>query len=345
MVPLLRRHTARLLVLLVASALALGCALIPGQGGSQNREVRFGASATWPIWPFHMATNRDSFSKAGLQVTFLQMTTPPQVIEAMVAGSLDAGAAAVSSYATAIEKGAKIKAVGLLTGLGHPPNTFFVRKAADIGPGPTSGRAHGSQQLRRQLRPLPAVPAGQRRPRPQRRADRQATGQRHDAGAHERAGRPGIVSSSLAKQIENTQGEHVEVFARQTEVDAFRERINGLMLIMNESFIRDNRATARAFIGVLADNADWVNENPREALTAFSEEIVQRHPAVLTQDEPNDFPEGLRLDMPSMQGELDIANRSATSRRGTRPRTSSTSACSTSTCRASGSGAPHRRPG
>lgn len=307
MVSSLRRHTARLLVLLVTTTLALGCGLIPGQGSSQTREVRFGASATWPIWPFHMATFRDAFSKAGLQVTFVQMTTPPQVIEAMVAGSLDAGAAAVSSYATAIEKGAKIKAVGLLTGLGHPANTFFVRKGANIrswadlhGKTMAVNNYGGNYDL--SLRYLLAK--GGLDPSAERIVELpdSATMQALTSGQVDL----GIVSSSLAKQIENTQGEHVEVLARQTDIDVFRERINGLMLIMNESFIRDNRATARAFIGVLAENANWVNENPREALTAFSE--MTKNPAILTQDKPNDFPEGLRLDMPSMQGELDMAN-------------------------------------
>ena len=307
MVSSLRRHTARLLVLLVAATLGLGCTLIPGQGSSQSRDVRFGASPIWPIWPYHMATFRDAFSKAGLQVTFVQMTTPPQVIEAMVAGSLDAGAAPVSSYATAIEKGAKIKAVGLLTGTGHPPNTFFVRKAANIK---SWADLHGKTMavnnyggnydlsLRYMLAKAGLDPSAERIVEIPDSATMQAlTSGQVDLG---------IVSSSLAKQIENTQGDQVEVFARQTDIDVFRERINGLMLVMNESFIRDNRATARAFVGVLADNANWTNQNPREALTAFSE--MTKNPAVLTQDKPNDFPDGLRLDLPSLQGELDMAN-------------------------------------
>ena len=307
MVPPLRRHAGRLLVLLVATVLGLGCTLIPGQGGSQNREVRFGASATWPIWPYHMATYRESFPKAGLTVTFQQMTTPPQVIEAMVAGSLDAGAAPVSSYATAIEKGAKIKAVGLLTGMGHPPNTFFVRKAANIkswadlrGKTMAVNNYGGNYDLslRYMLAKAGLDPSAERIVEVPDSATMQAlTSGQIDLG---------IVSSSLAKQIETTQAEHVEVLARFTDIDIYRERINGLMLVMNESFIRDNRATARAFIGVLAENADWVNQNPREALAAFSE--MTKNPAVLSQDKPNDFPEGLRLDLPSMQGELDMAN-------------------------------------
>jgi len=303
----LRRQAGLLLVLLVAAALGLGCSLVPGQGSSQSREVRFGAGAVWPMWPFHMATYRDAFNQAGLKVTFQQMTTPPQVIEAMVAGSLDAGAAPVSSYATALEKGAKIKAVALLTGTGHPPNTFFVRKAANIK---SWADLHGKTMavnnyggnydlsLRYMLAKAGLDPSAERIVEVPDSATMQAlTSGQVDLG---------IVSSSLAKQIENTQGDQVEVFARQTDIDIFRERINGLMLVMNDSFIRDHRDTARAFIGVLAENANWTNQNPREALTAFSE--MTKNPAVLSQDKPNDFPDGLHLDLPSMQGELDMAN-------------------------------------
>jgi hypothetical protein len=58
-------------------------------------------------------------------------------------------------------------------------------------------------------------------------------------------------------------------------------------------------------VGVLVDEVAWINDNPEEAKTLFAE--FTKNPQVMLLDKPNDYPDALRLDVPGLQHDIDLA--------------------------------------
>src|SRR5690606_15356284 len=100
-------------------------------------------------------------------------------------------------------------------------------------------------------------------------------------------------------------GDQVEPLFTYADIGLPNGRTNGLILLMNQSFIKDQQDDAVAFIGVLEDEANWTNAHPREALQAFAD--MTKNQAALTQAGPNDFPDGLKMDVPAMQFDIDLS--------------------------------------
>src|SRR5688500_172932 len=108
---------------LLAALLATACAL--GQtGAQQSKKVRVGYNKSWTKPFMLIAKHQDAFVKQGIEVEWFEFQGPPQALEALAAGSVDAAVAPVPNLVTAVEKGVNAKAVIRQSGWSDPTSTY-----------------------------------------------------------------------------------------------------------------------------------------------------------------------------------------------------------------------------
>lgn len=92
--------------------------------------VRIGYYRTFTVPALLAGKAQGIFDAKGLQMKWVEIPTPPQIIEAMAAGSLDVGLE--EAYLIARERGAKVVAVAIGTGPARPESSYWVAKGSGI---------------------------------------------------------------------------------------------------------------------------------------------------------------------------------------------------------------------
>ncbi len=117
-------------------AVALACAVIVAPPAtSQAGTIRFAFSRVWSQAPLYIGIKLGLFNTANLKTEFIDLRASMKMVEAMFAGSADAGALSLSAALLGRERGLDLKVVAPVAsykdGVGSP-NGLYVRKDSGI---------------------------------------------------------------------------------------------------------------------------------------------------------------------------------------------------------------------
>jgi NitT/TauT family transport system substrate-binding protein len=291
---------------LVVGALAalLGTACAIGQtGAQQSKKVRVGYNKTWTTPFMLIAKHEDAFAKEGIEVEWFEFQGPPQALEALAAGSIDAAVAPVPNLVTAVEKGVNVKAVLRQSGWSDPTSTYFVRvdsgidsvrdlKGKKIGVNNYGGNfdlylrhmVESSGLDPKQDVQILEVPIA-------------AVFQALDTSQID----AGVVPALFVPRAEGQfPGKFKPLFTyRDIPGVSARPQFNQLVLVMSGNFINNNRATATAFVKVNVDVERWAAANPQVAAGIWAAEA--NVPALAQMADPFGPSTNGKLDLPAFE--------------------------------------------
>ena len=112
--------------------IALGAYLPSTAGAAQPGEIRMGYNQVWTTPFLLVGKERGAFEASPGQIKWVTFVNPNQVLEAMAAGALDAGALTPAHYLIALDKGVKLTAVAILSGWNTPTSSYMVRVDSGI---------------------------------------------------------------------------------------------------------------------------------------------------------------------------------------------------------------------
>ena len=117
---------------LAALVIALGAPAAALPGSASGSEIRLGSNPVWTTPFLLIGKERGAFDAPPAQVKWVTFVNPNQVMEAMAASELDAGAMTPAHYLIALDKGLKLTAVALLSGWNTPTSSYMVRVDSGI---------------------------------------------------------------------------------------------------------------------------------------------------------------------------------------------------------------------
>lgn len=113
--------------------IVLGVIASPADTLAQERgQVRFGHNRAWGNAAVVIALQQGYFKRAGINVVERSFDNPADIVQAIAAGDLDAGVSSAGVLFTAVERGVKVKAVGVSQGAQNPENSYKVRTDSGI---------------------------------------------------------------------------------------------------------------------------------------------------------------------------------------------------------------------
>jgi NitT/TauT family transport system substrate-binding protein len=119
--------------IIVALLLALGVAASPAATLAQERgQVRLGYNRAWVSPALLIGLTQGHFKQAGVNVVEKSFDNPADIVLAIASGDLDAGVSPAGILFTAVQRGVKVKAVGVTQGSQSPPIAFKVRTDSGI---------------------------------------------------------------------------------------------------------------------------------------------------------------------------------------------------------------------
>jgi ABC-type nitrate/sulfonate/bicarbonate transport system substrate-binding protein len=273
---------------------------------AQDNTARVGYNKIWATFPLHVAIARKNFEQRGVDVKWVNFTTPNQIQQAMVAGELDLGVLTGPNLAVGYERGVRMKGIALLTGTGDPPNTLFARKDLDVkSVRDLKGKTIGVNNyagafdiyLRRQLADngldpnrdvrIVEIPIFQIIPA--------ITNRIIDAGF--------VDTIFTAAALKNYTHELTPVFSFR-DVEPFKDGWNGLILAANDSFVAKNRATVVLLLRGYLDAVAFGNQHPHETVETYVKATGNKTALLL--ERGNDVPDDARILMRQMQADLDL---------------------------------------
>jgi len=117
---------------LVVLVIAIGASLPSATEAAQPGEIRMGYNQVWTTPFLLVGKERGAFDAPPGQIKWVTFINPNQVMEAMAAGELDAGALTPAHYLIALDKGVKMTAVAILSGWNTPTSSYMVRVDSGI---------------------------------------------------------------------------------------------------------------------------------------------------------------------------------------------------------------------
>lgn len=273
---------------------------------AQAHTARVGFNKIWATFPLHVAIARKNFEQRGVEVKWVNFTTPNQILQAMVAGELDIGVVTGPNLAVAYEQGIKVKGIALLTGPGDPPNTYFARKDLNVKSvrdlkGKTIGvNNYGGNfdlYLRRHLVDNGLDPKTDVRivEIPIFQIISAITSKRIDAGV--------VDTIFTAAALKNNSNELTPVFTYR-DIGPFKNGWNGLVLAANESFVAKNRKTVVQFLRGYLDGVKLVQQNPQQGVKLYVEQTGNKNALLL--EKGNDVPADAKILVPELQADIDL---------------------------------------
>lgn len=91
-----------------------------------NDTIRIGHNRAWSNPALLIGLSKGDFEAAGVKVVATEFSNPADMITAMIGGNIDAATTPGPTFAIAVQRGVKIKAVGLIQGSNVPPISYVV---------------------------------------------------------------------------------------------------------------------------------------------------------------------------------------------------------------------------
>jgi ABC-type nitrate/sulfonate/bicarbonate transport system substrate-binding protein len=282
---------------------------ISAWGQKGDNVIRIGYNRVWTAPALIVAKAKGWFNRPGLEVKWVNFMKPPQAIEAIAAGSLDATVALDPIYLIARERGVKISAVAQMSGVGVPASTYWTVKGSGINKvEDLKGKSCGVNNyggnfdlfLRHHLITHGLKPMV-------------------DVKIYEVA-IPVVIKSLLAKKIDC--GVLPSLFSRMVQLkfsdklqpifsyhdlDINKDGWNTMILVMSNELLTKKRPAAKRFMEVYLKAVKFVHDNPADTLKVWSEEVKI---GLITQMEkpPLMSPDG-KLNMKAMQNTIMLLKR------------------------------------
>jgi len=291
-----------LILSLLGSLLAVACA--PAQPAAQApKKVRVGYNKATTAPFLLIAKNQGNFQKAGVEVEWVEFQAAVQGLEALVAGAVDAVPVPVPNLLTAVEKGVAVRSVLNLAGWSDPTVTYFVRADSgietvkDLKDKKVGISAYGGNfdlYLRQMLDQNGLDPKKDVQileiPIP---ATYQALDTRQiDAGA--------LPTLSVPLAEANFPEKFRPLFTyRDIPGIGDRPQINQIVLVMANSFVQNNRPTAKAFLKAIVDTQNWSHAHREEAVQSWAAEAGA--PALVQLADPFGPNTQGKLDLPALE--------------------------------------------
>ena len=306
--PLLQR-TAWHLMLATKFAIGILAAAIATAGAQDT--IRVAHNRAWSNPALLIALSKGDFEAAGVKVVATEFSNPADMITAMAGGSIDAATTPGPTFAIAVQRSVKLKAIGLIQGSNVPPISYVVLADSGInGPADLRGKKvavnnyGGSHDinLRAWLEqgkvsskdvdiltiPVPAMPG---------------------ALINKQVDMIPLAAADQGRVKLQYPGKTRTVF---TYSDVYRdatgsEDTNSMLLVVNQSYIDASRPTLVKFMSGYLKAVRRMNADPRAALTDWAEAVGNK--SLLELPAPPKIPNDGKIYLDALQFETDMAQR------------------------------------
>lgn len=236
--------------------------------------VRVGYNKLWTSPALLVGKNKGFFEGKGIDVRWVSLDSPPQVIEGIASRNLEVGVVTDPPYVVARERGVKFMAVALMGGPEQPSSGYMVLKETGIkkiedlkGKIVAVNNYSGNFDLflrymlvKHGLTPMKDVqiveiPLG------------------------------GAISALIAKKVHATAlnplltevalerfGDKVEVLFDYYALDINKDGWNTMTMVMTTDFISKRRDVAKAFMKAYLESVRYYNEDEKRAVQAWAQE-------------------------------------------------------------------------
>ena len=294
-------------VLVIALA-AVGAAQ---PGAASSAEIRLGSNPVWTTPFLLIGRERGAFDAPPAQIKWVTFVNPNQVMEAMAAGELDAGALTPAHYLIAVDKGVKMTAVALLSGWNRPTSSYMVRVDSGLQTvqdlrGKTIGVNNYGGVFDIYLRHV---------------LDKNGMDSKKDVKIVE-VPISNIYPALSTKQIDvgavpalfvpmadaRFKGQFKVLFDFRDVPDIKdRPQINQLVLAVTDDYLKKQRPTLKTFLQRYLDAVRWSYANPAEGAALWAKaskvELVKALP------DPFGPNTDAKIDVPAMQLDIEIMHR------------------------------------
>jgi NitT/TauT family transport system substrate-binding protein len=271
--------------------------------------LRLAHNRAWSNPALLIGLSKGDFEAAGIRVVATEFSNPADMITAMVGGNIDAATTPGASFATAVQRGIRIKAVALIQGSNVPPISYVVLTEARINtPADLRGKKvavnnyGGSHDIN--LRawldkgnvagkdvdiitiPVPAMPA---------------------ALINKQVDMIPLAAADQGRVKLQYPGKTRTVF---TYSDIYREALgsddnNSMLLVVNQAAIDNARDTLVKFLRGYLRAVRRMNADPKAALADWAAAVGNK--SLLELPEPPKVPNDGKIYVEALQHEADLA--------------------------------------
>jgi NitT/TauT family transport system substrate-binding protein len=271
--------------------------------------VRIGHNRAWSNPALLIGLSKGDFEAAGVKVVANEFSNPADMITAIAGGSIDAATTPGPTFATAVQRGVKVKAIALIQGSNHPPISYVVLTDSDIN---TAADLRGKKvavnnyggshdiNLRAWLErsnvsgkdveiltiPVPAMPA---------------------ALINKQVDMIPLAAADQGRVKLQYPNKTKTVF---TYSDVYRDATgsddtNSMLFVVSQSFIDGSRDTLVQFLRGYLRAVRRMNADPRAALTDWAKAVGNK--SVLELPAPPKIPNDGKIYLDALQFEADMA--------------------------------------
>lgn len=301
-----RWAAAMVMVILFSIFLSAWCAETMAQ---QRPAIRFGYNKGATAPALLVGKNKGIFDGKGFEVRWLTFGGPPMVIEAIAAGSLDAGVVVDPTYVVARERGVKVSAVALLAGPEQPSSSYFVLKDSGINRiedlrGKSCGVNNYGGNFDLFLRYM---------------LDKHGLVPMKDVKILEMP-IPTVFSALLAKKIDcgvvpplfaqmglEQYSDKMRILFDYYDLDINKDGWNTMIMVMSQDLIGKRRETARAFLKAYLEAIKYTNEDQDRAIQVWSQE--EKMPAVAKMKKIPFLPPNGKINVKGMENTIMLLKR------------------------------------
>ena len=278
---------------------------------SAQDTIRIGHNRSWSNPALLIALSKRDFEAAGVKVVATEFSNPADMITAMAGGSIDAATTPGPTFAIAVQRGVKLKAVGLIQGSNVPPISYVVLTESGIN-SPTDlkgkkvavnnyGGSHdinlrawlergkvSSKDVDILTIPVPAMPA---------------------ALINKQVDMIPLAAADQGRVMLQYPGKTRTVF---TYSDVYRDATgsddtNSMLLVVNQSYIDRSRPTLVKFMGGYLKAVRRMNADPKAALADWADAVGNK--SLLELPAPPKIPNDGKIYLDALQFETDMAQR------------------------------------
>jgi ABC-type nitrate/sulfonate/bicarbonate transport system substrate-binding protein len=304
------RQPRRWLTLVLFVLVLAGC-VASGAEAQSGTEMRVGYNPVWTTPFLLIGKERGAFEAGPGQVKWVTFVNPNQVLEAMAASELDAGAITPAHYLIALDKGLKMSAVAILSGWSTPTSTYMVRADSGIQSvqdlrGKTIGVNNYGGVFDIYLRQM---------------LDKSGVDSKKDVKIVE-VPIANIYQALSTKQIDagavpvlfvpladtKFKGQFKTLFDFR-DVPGIKDRpqINQLLLAVTDDYMKKQRPALKAFLRRYLDAVRWAYANPAEATALWAK--ASKVDLVKALPDPFGPNTDAKIDEPALQVDIEIMHR------------------------------------